>query len=69
MSKLGGDARPVQRPPPTKELSPGPESGYGFLSKSNKGAAFDFVQDEMTQMKQNFYLQLRGLCINCLMNI
>ena len=52
MGKLGGDARPVQRPPPTKELSPGPESGFGFLSKSNKGAAFDFVQDEMTQMKQ-----------------
>lgn len=51
MGKLGGDARPVQRPPPTRELSPGPESGFGFLGKSNKGAAFDFVQDEMTQMK------------------
>jgi len=41
---LGGNARPVQRP---KEQSPPADSSFGFLSKSNKSSAFDFVQEEM----------------------
>ena len=45
---VGPQARPVQRVPPKEAL---PE-GFGFISKQNRGDAFDFVQAEMTRAKE-----------------
>ena len=45
---VGPQARPVQRVPP-KEVGP---EGFEFISKQNKGEAFDFVQAEMTRAKE-----------------
>lgn len=39
-----GNNRPVQRLPSQPETGSG---GFAFLSKTGKGSAFDFVQDEM----------------------
>ena len=39
----GGDARPVQIPAGTQTSG---DSGFGFLGKSSKKSAFDFVEDE-----------------------
>ena len=56
MVHLGGVARPVQRAmATTKEATPPPagdSSGFGFLGKSSKGSAFDFVDDEMKASKK-----------------
>lgn len=55
MVQLGGVARPVQRPMTTKEATPPPAaegSGFGFLGKSSKGSAFDFVEAEMKASKE-----------------
>jgi hypothetical protein len=55
MGQLGGVARPVQRAP-AKETPASPPaadgSGFGFLGKSSKVSAFDFVQDEMKASKK-----------------
>ena len=44
----GGDARPVQiaAAAGTQSQTSG-DSGFGFLGKSSKKSAFDFVEDEM----------------------
>lgn len=48
----GGEARPVQRATATITAdTPTGDSGFSFLGKSNKGTAFDFVQDEMRASK------------------
>ena len=56
MGQLGGVARPVQRASgPTKETPTSPAadgSGFGFLGKSSKVSAFDFVQEEMKASKK-----------------
>lgn len=57
MGQLGGVARPVQRASgPTKETPTSPPaadgSGFGFLGKSSKVSAFDFVQEEMKASKK-----------------
>ena len=54
MGQLGGNARPVQRATPSNEQPATTDSGFGFLGKSNKPSAFDFVREEMmaSQMKK-----------------
>ena len=56
MGQLGGVARPVQWAggPTLKESTPPPadSSGFGFLGKSSKVGAFDFVQEEMKASKK-----------------
>ncbi len=57
MGQLGGVARPVQRASgPIKETPTSPPaadgSGFGFLGKSSKVSAFDFVQEEMKASKK-----------------
>lgn len=56
MVQLGGVARPVQRAmEPSKEVQSPPAvdgSSFGFLGKSSKGSAFDFVQEEMRASKE-----------------
>ena len=42
-----GNNRPVQRLPSQPNETETGSSGFGFLSKTGKGSAFDFVQDEM----------------------
>ncbi len=49
--RLGGEARPVQRPQ-AKEEANTTESGFNFLSRSSKGSAFDFVKEEMDIAKK-----------------
>ena len=44
----GGEARPVQIPAETQSS----DSGFGFLGKTTKSSAFDFVQDEMRSATQ-----------------
>ena len=41
----GGDARPVQIPETHSQANS--DSGFGFLGKTSKNSAFDFVKDEM----------------------
>ena len=48
---VGGEAREVQRVASTTD-TPTSDSGFSFLGKSNKGTAFDFVQDEMRASKK-----------------
>lgn len=45
----GGDARPVQIP---AEVQSSDTAGFGFLGKTTKSSAFDFVQDEMRSATQ-----------------
>lgn len=56
MVRPGGVARPVQRfSATTKEATPPPAgdgSGFGFLGKSSKVSAFDFVEAEMKASKE-----------------
>ena len=55
MGQLGGNARPVQRATPSKEQpATTTDSSFGFLGKSSKPSAFDFVREEMmaSQMKK-----------------
>ncbi len=52
---VGGEARPVQRAASMTGAAaadtPTSDSGFSFLGKSNKGSAFDFVQEEMRASK------------------
>ena len=48
--RLGGDSRPVQRPPQVSETAA--ESSFDFLGKSSKGSAFDFVKAEIDSAKK-----------------
>lgn len=51
---VGGEARPVQRATVSSSAdtpTAAADSGFSFLGKSNKGTAFDFVQDEMRASK------------------
>ena len=56
MLQPGGVARPVQRVTvAAKEATPPPASegsGFGFLGKSSKVSAFDFVDAEMKASKE-----------------
>ena len=49
--RLGGDARPVQRPQATGNTEQ-QISSFDFLGKSSKGTAFDFVKDEIDSAKK-----------------
>ena len=48
--RLGGDARPVQRPQAAKGTMA--DSSFDFLGKSSKGSAFDFVKEEIDSAKK-----------------
>ncbi|CAI8016846.1 hypothetical protein GBAR_LOCUS10307 [Geodia barretti] len=51
--RLGGDARPVQRPLVMAATdSHDSQSSFDFLGKSSKGAAFDFVKEEIDIAKK-----------------
>jgi hypothetical protein len=50
--RLGGDARPVQRPLVTAATDSESQSSFDFLGKSSKGAAFDFIKEEINIAKK-----------------